>query len=200
METMLGQARLDTSGWRALAIMAPPALTAAPRPGVAYTVAVDTLIGYIGLSISGTSAEANAYEHATSNNSIPHVWMHGSGSTEIGFEIPISYELDCDGIYQGHGWWCGDGVARSVNCDDPNGSNIEGSIEGHVSYVNGAYGDGTSMDSKDCDPGSGSGGGGGTPRATGGGSSGTCQYYIIEMSDDGGQTWYRIGAFRICTN
>lgn len=190
----MGVTSLDTAGW-SRRTLAPTATLA--QPGVAYSQMVDTLIGYLGLDIAGTSAEAQGYARATAHNGIPYVAMDASGTTQIGYEIPYGYELSCNGLSQGHSEWCGDAVARSVNCDDPSGSNIEGTLFSLVQYTpSGALGDGFVEDSKDCGPASGGGSSGGG----GGGSSPNCTTYIIEGSNDGGVTWFLIAMFTVCDN
>ena len=161
-------------------------------------MARDTLFGGLWVDIGGTSAEVSIYSRATQHNAAATVDAWAYPDIAVGYEFPQSVPaIYCPEIppSNGQGYVCSRGQAYEVNCRAPGGSRIDVISEHNGRWTNGARGFGTLRDEKQCLPtGGGVGGGGGDD----GGDGRSCTTYIIEQSDDGGNTWYEVGRYTVC--
>ena len=96
--------------------------------------------------------------------------------------------LHCTGI-RGYAY-CSIGESYSVDCENAYGAKIAANGDFNVAYTTGAFLSGSGDMQKTCSPNSDFGGG------IGDGSA--CETYVVEESDDGGNTWYEIGRYTDC--
>lgn len=154
----------------------------------------DTLIGGLDSQIGGTVAEFDGSARATQNR--------GATASVEAIALPMTFvgstETDqtaemCAGPSPTP--TCSFGAVYAVNCNASGGSRIHVDATYNVAYSDGINATGDGDTDKSCFP---SGGGGGGSGGAGDGGGGRCEQYIVEESDDGGNTWYEIGEFTTC--
>jgi hypothetical protein len=150
-----------------------------------------------GSYVSGYSADAEggAFIEAGGGNA----WISVSSTTKVsqGRQIPNYYDNNCYAVNQ-----CSWGRYFNVNCYDDD-FEVTSSTTGSAYWVWTRAGPATARSGYFCLAPAGAFGGGGddtgdfTEGPTSGGGK-DCNYYIIEQSDDGGNTWREIGRFSDC--
>lgn len=155
---------------------------------VANYAILDTLGGWLEVDLQGFSAEISAGSWGSRNSGIPWVNMNEFGRIQIGYQIPTS----ADGYCSGPTGFCEWATMRSADCETLGTTVDSWSQHGGV-WPSGARGDGTLEKFRQCTPPSGGGGGDG-----GGTGQTNCTTYIIERSDDGGNTWREWQRITVC--
>lgn len=150
----------------------------------------DTLFGGPEIDIGGTSGELSVGSRATEHGSVvANIQAWAYPTVYVGYAIPA----EAPAVYcTSSGFFCNQGHFYVIDCETEGGARIKANSEHYVTYQNTNGASGTLSRDKSCFP-SGAGGGGG------GGGQTRCDTYIVEMSTDGGATWFEIGRFTICS-
>lgn len=115
------------------------------------------------------------------------VTADGIGSYQEGYSIPYSQTDDCSGVNS-----CAWGIQWEVRCDEVE-TTVSSQNTAEAWWVFSHAGPLLSRAGYRCAPSS--SGSGGEPTSDGGPN---CETYIIEVSNDGGQTWREIGRVTVC--
>jgi hypothetical protein len=192
----LGTPETHPGKWSAFQTRAGSPTAASRLPASAPTVLglqsaiADTLFGTLQVVVGGVLGEVSVGSRATQNgSSVSNIegWAYPTVyvGTELPYDPPVVF---CTSA----GFFCSAGELYIIDCEATGGSRVRANSDHFVLYVSGRDGDGHVDRDKSCFP------TGGGNNGNGGGGSTTCETWIVEMSNDGGVTWYEIGRFTIC--
>lgn len=156
----------------------------------AQSMVADTLFGTLQVVVSGVLGEVSVGSRATEHGSlVTNIQAWAFPTVYVGTDTP--YNPPAISCNLNNAFFCSDGRLYAIDCEAVGGSRITANSEHYVTYQSGTRAPGYVDRDKACFPSGGGGNGGG-------GGQTNCETWIVEISYDGGVTWYEIGRFTIC--